>query len=173
MQPPIRPIQMAYFVTDIRAAARSASESLGAGPFFVFDRIELAWGEHRGQRCDFTHSSAYGQWGDLMMELVQQDVEGPSPFRDLYGPGEEGLHHVASFVPSLPEAIEYFRGAGFELATRASTRNGETEFAFIDTSSKLGHMLELYEANDTLRGFYDFVRNESLNWDGRDPVRAL
>ena len=92
MQLPIRPIQMAYFVTDIRAAARRASETLGAGPFFVFDRIELAWGEHRGQRCDFTHSSAYGQWGDLMMELVQQDVEGPSPFRDLYNPGEEGLH---------------------------------------------------------------------------------
>ena len=89
-----RPIvQVAYFVSDVRAAARQMHRRFGAGPFFVADRIDLAWGSHRGEPREFLHSSAYGQWGDVMMELVQQDEEGPSPFRDLYGPGEEGIHH--------------------------------------------------------------------------------
>jgi catechol 2,3-dioxygenase-like lactoylglutathione lyase family enzyme len=170
---PIQPVQLAYFVTDVREAAHHAVESFGAGPFYVLERIELEWGEHRGARCDFVHSSAYGQWGDLMMELVQQDEEGPSPFRDLYAPGEQGLHHVASFVASLDETIEAYRRSGFPLASRAVTKNAGSEFAFIDTTSQMGHMLEIYEPSKSLLGFYDLVRNAAIDWDRRDPVRDL
>jgi catechol 2,3-dioxygenase-like lactoylglutathione lyase family enzyme len=170
---PIQPVQLAYFVTDVREAAHHAVESFGAGPVYVLERIELEWGEHRGARCDFVHSSAYGQWGDLMMELVQQDEEGPSPFRDLYAPGEQGLHHVASFVASLDETIEAYRRSGFPLASRAVTKNAGSEFAFIDTTSQMGHMLEIYEPSKSLLGFYDLVRNAAIDWDRRDPVRDL
>ena len=38
-----------------------------------------------------------------MIELVQQDVEESSPFRDMYALGEEGVHHVVVVVDSLPE----------------------------------------------------------------------
>ena len=169
----IKPVQIAYFVEDIREAARRATETFGAGPFYVIDRIELDWGEHRGARCDFVHSSAYGQWGELMMELVQQDEEGPSPFRDLYAPNEQGLHHVASFVPSLEDAIESCRRSGFPLSARAMTKNGGTEFAFVDMTSQTGHMLELYEPSQSLLGFYDFVRHAANDWDHKDPVRDL
>jgi catechol 2,3-dioxygenase-like lactoylglutathione lyase family enzyme len=170
---PIKPVQLAYFVTDIREAAHRAAESFGAGPFYILERIELDWGEHRGARCDFVHSSAYGQWGDLMMELVQQDEEGPSPFRDLYAPGEQGLHHVASFVSSIDETIEAYQGSGFPLAARAVTKNAGSEFAFIDTTSQTGHMLEIYEPSKPLLGFYDFIRDAARDWQGRDPVRDL
>ena len=169
----IRPVQLAYFVEDIRAAAQDAARHFGAGPFYVIERIELEWAEHRGVQSDFLHSSAYGQWGGLMMELVQQDEEGPSPFRDLYAPGEEGLHHVASFVPSVADALEAFRRDGTEVAAHAITRNGGSEFAFLDTTAQTGHMLEIYERTRALAGFYDFVRDASIEWDGRDPVRSL
>ena len=98
IKPDFEICQVAYFVPDIRAAARQMTDTFGAGPFFVIDRIELAWGEHRGENCPFVHSSAYGQWGEVMMELVQQDSDGASPFRDLYAPGQSGLHHVATMV---------------------------------------------------------------------------
>jgi hypothetical protein len=173
VQTPIRPVQLAYFVTDIRDAARRAAETFGAGPFYVMDRIELEWGEHRGTRCDFLHSSAYGQWGGMMMELVQQDIEGPSPFRDLYAAGEEGLHHIASFVSSVDETIETYQRLGCPLAARAVTKNGGSEFAFLDTTAQTGHMLEIYPRSEALSGFYEFIRNASLEWDGRDPVRSL
>lgn len=164
--------QVAYFVGDIRAAADRMAHQFNAGPFFVVDRIELAWAEHRGEPCKFVHSSAYGQWGTVMMELVQQDEEGRSPFRDLYGPGQEGIHHIATIVDSLEAACEHYQSCGFSVATRAQTRTG-VEFAFIDAAAQLGHMIEIYAGSETLLNFYEFVRTAAENWDGREPVREL
>jgi len=165
-------VQVAYFVPDARVAAREMARRFGAGPFFFVSRIELAWGEHRGRTQTFVHSSAYGQWGELMMELVQQDDEGPSPFRDMYAAGEQGLHHVATMVDSLPATYEHYAALGFELAARAATPTG-TEFAFVDTVAALGHMIEVYERSPELLGFYEFVRAAAVGWDGSDPVRSL
>ncbi len=164
------PVQIAYFVTDIEAAARSMNARFGAGPFFVARRIALARGVHRGRACRFVHSSAYGQWGEVMLELVQQDEEGPSPFRDLFAPGREGLHHLAYFVSDLDAAIDACSGDALPLASRATTESG-VEFAFVDATASLGHMLELYEASPPLRGFYQLVREAAAGWDGSDLIR--
>jgi len=169
---PMELVQVAYFVSDIRAASARMSATFGAGPFHIIERIELADAQHRGQQCLFVHSSAYGQWGNVMMELVQQDVEGPSPFRDMYAPGQEGLHHVAVFVDDVQNAINGYAAAGMPLAARAVTHSG-VEFAFVDATASLGHMIELYVASPTLRGFYQFVRDSAVDWDGTDPVRVL
>lgn len=165
-------VQIAYFVSDIRSAAERMHRSFGAGPFYVIENIRLARAEHRGESCLFVHSSAYGQWGSVMLELVQQDVEGPSPFRDLFPPGAEGLHHVATFVDDVEAAIDAYAKAGLPLATRAWTTSG-TQFAFVDARATLGHMIELYVPDAGLQGFYDFIRDASIGWDGRDPVRTL
>ncbi len=165
-------VQVAYFVSDIRAAAEQAAKTFGAGPFFVNEHIALEWGQHRGEDCPFVHSSAYGQWGEVMMELVQQESDGPSPFRDLYAPGQEGLHHVATIVDSLPEAYEHYTQAGYPLATRAMTTTG-VEFSFMDATVDRGHFIEVYERSDALLGFYTMVRDAAREWNGDDPVREL
>ncbi len=165
-------VQIAYFVSDSRAAAEKMAAQHGAGPFFFVERIELAWGEHRGQAQKFLHSSAYGQWGEIMVELVQQDEEGPSPFRDMYQPGEEGIHHMAMMVNSMAESYAYCDEHGIAIAAKAATLTG-TEFAFVDTVASKGHMIEIYEKSDQLTGFYDMVKQASVGWDGSDPVRSL
>jgi catechol 2,3-dioxygenase-like lactoylglutathione lyase family enzyme len=170
--PSYKPVQIAYFVSDIREAAKKMSAMTGAGPFFVIDNIELEWGEHRDSPCDFVHSSAYGQWGGMMMELVQQESEGPSPFRDLYAPGEEGIHHVACLVDSVEATIKEYDQLGYPLAARAKAKVG-TEFAFIDTSKVLGHMIEVYVGDEMLTGFYSLVKEASVGWDGREIFRSL
>lgn len=164
-------IQIAYFVTDIRASALTMVENFGAGPFFISSRIELESGEHRGREQKFLHSSAYGQWGEIMLELVQQDEEGPSPFRDMYAPGEEGIHHGAIFVDSVQQTITDYEQRGFPLAARAITASGKVEFAFIDTRSIMGHMLEIYQPVPVLRDFYSMVKTASIGWHGENPVR--
>jgi len=165
-------VQVAYFVEDIRISAEAMSKTFGAGPFYIIDKIELKWGEHRGERCDFVHSSAYGQWGQVMMELVQQDSPGGSPFRDLYPPGKSGLHHVATMVDDLPTAYRHYEAAGMPLATRAMTLTG-TEFAFLDATATLGHFIEVYERTDALMNFYAFIRNQAQAWDGAQPLREM
>lgn len=165
-------VQIAYFVPDAEQAALELARSAGAGPFFFARNIELAWGERRGSPCNFVHSSAYGQCGGVMFEFVQQEDDGPSPFRDIYPSGGQGIHHVATMVDSLEATISHYESLGFGLAARACTRTG-TEFAFVDTVDHLGHMVEIYEKSPVLTGFYQMVEAASVGWDGSEPVRSL
>ncbi|MFD2136543.1 hypothetical protein ACFSLT_18030 [Novosphingobium resinovorum] len=82
---PIR--QIAYFVPDVRAAARAHSAAFGSGPYYVADHIALTRAVHRGVERELDHSSAYGQWGEVMIEFCQQNNPGPSAFHDLYPEG--------------------------------------------------------------------------------------
>jgi len=172
MLPQYNPVQVAYFVNDIREAASKMAAITGAGPFFILENVELQWSEHRNTPCDFVHSSAYGQWGDIMLEFVQQENDGPSAFRDMYAGGEEGIHHVACFVDSIDDTLELYEGLGYPVATRAKASLG-TEFAFIDTTKLLGHMTEIYVKSDALADFYRLVREASVGWDGSNILLNL
>ena len=170
---PTRPVaQIAYVVNDVRASALKMAKTFGAGPFFLLENIQLSACDHRGSECLFVHTSAYGQWGTVMMELVRQEDDGPSPFRDLYAPGQEGLHHTATIVDDFDEACADYAAHGFDLATRAVTTGG-TEFGFVDATAVFGHFIEVYEGSSALLGFYAMVRDAAQGWTGEDPLRSL
>jgi len=162
-------VQVAYYVRDIEASAKTAAKTFGAGPFVVSKHIQLSKGIHRGEPCPFVHSSAYGQWGSIMLELVQQEGEGASPFRDLYVETEQGLHHVAIMVPDFEAALAHFAQLGITRVTEAVTLTG-VEFAFLDARETLGHYLEIYEASAALRRFYRFVADAAqAPWNPDEP----
>lgn len=169
---PIR--QVAYFVPDIRAAALAHSRAFGSGPFFVLEHVELTCSEHRGVARPFDHSSAYGQWGAVMIEFAAQYNPDRSAFHDMYpaGSGRFGLHHTALWVDDLAAAIARFEAEGMPLAQYAETTTG-TAFAFVEGVEKYGHMIELYEPTPGLTGFYAMVAHAAGGWDGDDPIREL
>lgn len=167
-----KPVQIAYHVPDPEAAAHRFARDLGWGPFYLMEHIPLEWARHRGAEQPFDHTSAYGQAGDVMVELITQHDDRPSALRDLFAADEFGVHHVAAFVPDLRAALAAQREAGRELALEARTTTG-VEFAMVDTSALTGHMLELYEANEPLSRFYAFVRKAANGWDGHEPLRRL
>jgi hypothetical protein len=170
--PTFKPVQIAYHVPDPAAAAKRYAAELGWGPFFLLEHIALTRSLHRGRPRPFDHSSAYGQAGEVMVELITQHGDEPSALRDLYGPEESGIHHVACFVPSLATSLAELRTRGLEVALEARTATG-VDFAMVDASAQLGHMLELYEPGEALQRFYAFVRRAAQSWDGCDPVRRL
>ena len=90
----------------------------------------------------------------------------------MYKAGTQGIHHTACFVDSIDDTLAHYQHLGFPLATRAKAALG-TEFAFIDTRELLGHLLEIYVPTKALTGFYDFVREVSIDWDGKDLLRRL
>ncbi|MEM7094549.1 MAG: VOC family protein [Actinomycetota bacterium] len=134
------PVQMAYAVPDLHAAV-AEWEAKGAGPFVVREHIEVepAW---------FDHSSAYGWWGSVMVELVC--VHAPAEL------GGEGLHHLAFFVDSFDQATAELTSAGYPAVLTA--RAGTTDFAFHDARASLGHLIEIYEGSAGLRDFYAHIR---------------
>ena len=167
------PRQIAYFVPDARAAAIRHSELFGSGPYFLSENIPLASAVHRGVERELDHSSAYGQWGSVMVEFVQQNNPGPSAFHDMYpeGSGSSGLHHVALFVDSVEAELERLNGQGFETALDARMNDG-FRFAFVDMVTAYGHMLELYEPKKALTSFYDLVAKVAGDFsDG--PIREI
>ncbi len=170
---PIR--QIAYFCADVRAAARAHHAVYGSGPFFVADNIPVARAVHRGVERLHDHSSAYGQWGDVMVEFVQQNNPGPSPFHDMFPEGSDsyGLHHVAVFVDDVDAALAEFAAQGASCAMRAEMADGFV-YAFADTSASLGHMTELYAPRPSLLSFYAMIADAAKDF-GRDgaPERDL
>ena len=169
---PVR--QLAYKVNDLAAAAEAHHRQFGSGPFFVLRHVALASSVHRGVARPFDHSSAYGQWGSVMVELVVQHNRHDSALHEMFpwGTGREGLHHAALFVDDLEGEIARFEREGAPLAQLSVTAGG-TAFAFVDTRASLGHMLELYQPTAQLTGFYDFVAEAAKGWDGRDLLREL
>jgi hypothetical protein len=168
-------VQVAYHVTDIRRAATDMAAKFGAGPFFVNENITLTWGEHRGEPTNFVHSSAYGQWGEVMVEFFQQEDDSPNtPYRDMYAAHEEGLHHTAIMVRDMDEAFDYFERNDMPVVTRCGLRQGASaDFAFVDARKTFGHMIEIYPRSDGLLGFYGRVRDASVGWTGEDPLRGI
>ncbi|MBU6266508.1 MAG: VOC family protein [Sphingomonadales bacterium] len=169
MSLPIR--QIAYFCEDIRAAALAHHRRFGSGPYFIADNIPLASSVHRGVERPFDHSSAYGQWGAVMIEFVQQNNPGPSAMRDMYpeGAGRWGLHHVALFVDDVDAAAARLAAEGFPTAQRAVMTDGFV-FAFADTSAAYGHMTELYAPLPALTDFYAAVAEAARDWRGGDVL---
>lgn len=168
----LTPVQIAYHVPDPAAAAERCARNFGWGPFFLLEHIPLRRCLYRGQPGVFDHTSAYGQAGEMMVELITQHGDAPSAIRDVYAADATGVHHMAYFVPKLGEAIDTFRSGGFDAALEACTSGG-VEFAMIDACAEVGHMLELYEPHPDLKRFYDYVRRKAQGWDGADPLRRL
>ena len=81
-------------------------------------------------------------------------------------------HHLAYFDEHAHRTVGELGDLGFEVAMHAALPNG-IELYMVDTSSLLGHMTELYLPSPTLTDIYAFVRDQSLRFDGVDPVRSL
>ncbi len=164
-------VQVALHAPDISAAA-SAWAKKGAGPFYLLEHVKLASCLYRGAPAAFDHSSAYGQFGDIMLELIHQHDDRPSPVRDMYDAATEGVHHAAVFVDDLDRAARAVSERGFAIALDATTETG-VRFLMADARAVCGVMLELYEPTDALAKFYAFVQRKSEGWAGDAPLRRL
>lgn len=157
------PVQIAYAVDDVVAAAESCV-ARGAGPFFIRSHIEVTNSRVRGVNAPFDHSSAYGWWGDLMVELLCEHHDAT----ERIGPSV-GVHHMAFFVDDVGAAQHLLGEQGWQEVLYAEA--GQTAFAMHDATAQLGHLVEIYQPNDRLTGFYEMVRDSARDWDGSTPLR--
>jgi hypothetical protein len=148
---PGRIVQLAYAVDDVHAAARRFERDLGAGPFVVSEHIAI---EPDRDDVLFDHSSAYGQWGNLQVELVHVHSAQPASLARAVM-RTSGLHHVAWFVETFDTEQRRLHDRGWPCVL--SARAGDVRFAFHDARAELGHLVEIYEPSSRLLAFYDHV----------------
>jgi hypothetical protein len=158
-----RIVQNAYIVNDIEAAARRWSAALNIGPFVLLEGIEMPM-IHRGTEGRIALSAALAHAGDIQIELIQQLSDGPSAYRDVYAPGEEGFHHVAILCRDFESTVARQEALGHPVAMLFGQPGGRT--AYMDARADTGGMIELYSDYAGIRDLYALVAARAAEWDG-------
>lgn len=163
--------QAAWIVNDLDAAMRHWIETMRVGPFFVIPHPAVENARYRGTPTTIDFSGALAQAGPFQIELIQQHSVGPSAYRDTFAPGEEGFHHMCTFVADIDAEIEHYRGLDAALAFEGSF--GDMRFAYIDTRATNRCMTEIIEDRASIREIFKLVADAAVDWNGKDPIRTL
>ncbi|MBP8235520.1 MAG: VOC family protein [Rhizorhabdus sp.] len=166
---PLRIRQLGYVTDDLEAAAMHWVRAFGAGPFLTIDAMSFADWRHDGESRPMALDIAFGQAGDLMVELIRPRGDWPN----VYGatpPRGSRLHHHGYLVED-PSA-EGVRLPG-PLVVQASL-SAATELRYFDCRDALGLFVELISDNSESRAFFDHAEAVAHAWDGRTaPVRPF
>ncbi len=167
---PARIVQNCYVVADLEEGCARFNRLFGIGPFVGGNSFELGDHVYRGRPAPpVAMRGVFVQSGDLNIEIVEVNSRTPSAFADMFGAGEEGLHHVAMFCDDYAASRDRFVAAGMPVASEFVLGFGP-QICYIDARQPLGHMIELYPENAIIRGMYAQARDAAARWDGRQLI---
>lgn len=165
-------MQICWVVPDLQAAMAEWTRTAGVGPFFQFDGVGWDEAVYRGKPwTNISISAAIAQAGDMQIELVTQNEEAPSIFREVVPAGASGLHHMALYSHDFDADLAFYRNAGVEVVFSGLMMGARV--AWLDTVKTLGFMVELLTANPVADSIFGAIRSAAETWDGTEPVRRL
>jgi methylmalonyl-CoA/ethylmalonyl-CoA epimerase len=142
---PMKITQIAVVVRDIEAALKTYTQTLGWGPWSVFDYKPPLLHNTRvkGEPVEFRMIGAEASVDGLGFELIQP-VSGPSIYQEFLDTHGEGVQHIACMKHSVEDSAllrEHWRANG--AGELMSGRIGESiEFYYLDTAPMLKFVLE-------------------------------
>ncbi|SFS09643.1 VOC family protein [Sphingomonas jatrophae] len=160
--------QQAWFVSSIDAAAKRWAEAFGAGPFFMVRHHRTEEFSYRGAATEAAVSYAFGYLGDTMIQFIEQHDDAPSIYRDMYGPGEEGFHHVAYLVSDFAAERERWIALGYPLACELYADG--VNAAYFDTRPLNGGFTEIHGDPMHIMGLFGLWHRAHLARDASTPA---
>ena len=142
---PMKITQIAVVVRDIEAALKTYTETLGWGPWSVFEYKPPLLHDTRvkGEPVEYRMIGAEASVDGLGFELIQP-VSGPSIYQEFLDQHGEGVQHIACMKHSMEdsEALKkHWRERGAEILMGG--RIGETiEFYYVDSGPLIKFVLE-------------------------------
>jgi hypothetical protein len=167
------PHHFAYVVADIEATVNRLAGQLGAGPFFLVERVPLENLRSRDEPAEFVHNSAFGSYSGGTIELIETISLAPERVKKGFSGPRPGIHHIGYAV--APTEVVDLRSSLDQrgLPQYLSAQLGETDNTFHDASASLGHDIEIHVDCQGLRGFFEMVRGGAEGWDGSEPLRPV
>jgi catechol 2,3-dioxygenase-like lactoylglutathione lyase family enzyme len=165
-------MQLAFVPADFDAALAFWTKTMGAGPFFVIDHVQLEAVKHQGQPAEIDFSIALGYWGDLQIEVIRQHNNAPSIYTSWRDAGLQGVHHVCILVDDMALARRVCADAGAVVMQEARMPGGG-EVIYVDTGGGPGTMVEILQSGPQTAPFFAMMRDAARGWDGADPIRRL
>ena len=163
-------IQIAFVPPDFDAALKHWIQVMGVGPFFLLEKMALEGLTYRGQPSDCVFTVAIGYWNDLQVELIRQDNDSPSIYRDFSNHG--AMHHVCLLTDDLAAARASAVAAGAEMLVEAKIGADGGVF-YADARGCPGSIVEVLQPATGTLDFFAMMREAARGWDGAHPVRRL
>lgn len=160
--------QNAFFVRSIDESAARWQRLFGAGPFFAVRHHQTDEFSYRGQAIEADVSYAFGYLGDLMIQFIEQHDDKPSIYRDMFGEGEEGFHHVAYLVHDFAAERQRLLDFGFPLATELYA--DQVNAAYFDTRPQIGVFTEIHGDPAHALGLFEIWKRAHQRSGGKGPA---
>jgi hypothetical protein len=162
-------LQNAWVVDDLQRAMDQWISLWGVGPFFVMEHVPMENLHYRGQPSKIDCTIGLAQSGRTQIELIQQNCDNPSVYRDYVPKGRSGFHHIAVITKDYDREIAAYRSKGLAVAMNGTF--GDMRFAYVDAWREVGSVIELIEDRPSIRDYFAKVAAAAEGWDGSDPVR--
>ena len=163
--------QAGYVVRDVEQAIEHWASELGIGPFFRLDHARPDNYRYAGvlqeEGPDLTIALAYS--GDLQIELIQQNDDTPSLYKEFLTEADAGLHHWCFFTNSYSADYQCAIDRGLSIGHEGSFGD-DTRFAYFRTDPRVGTMCELAELAPATSGLFDALRKAARDWDGKNAL---
>lgn len=158
-----------YVVDDIERTARWAVSTFGAGPFYVVSHMKFDTCTFNGEPATYDHTSAFGQWGAILIELTVVHGSTPPQLAEVMGGSAPRVGHVGLLADDLDADSRGLEAAGLPLFHTGSS--GPISAHWHDGRRELGHYVEISRRVPEIEGIYAMIRDAAHEWDGRDPLR--
>lgn len=164
-------MQIAYLPSDFDAALKYWTETMGVGPFFMLQNVQLGEMKYLGEPTDAVFSIAIGYWGDIQIELIRPENDAPSIYSGDYAV-KDRVHHVCLTVKSMAEARRACAEIGAHILVEGKV--GESgEVIYVDPGAGPGHVVELLQPMEGSDALFAMMRDAARDWDGSDPLRVI
>ena len=154
MVTPAKISQIAVVVRDLDKAMKAYHQTLGWGPFSVYEHVPPALHDThlRGVATKYSMLGAETMVHGVCFELIQP-LEGPSIYKEWLDQHGEGFHHLAVMKHTAEESDQFKKDMAKQgMGVLMGGRIGETiEFYYLDTvpvlkiivESGSGHAIDL------------------------------
>ena len=143
-------------VAAVQAAGLGETLS-GAGPFTVLEHIAFDEVTFEGAPATYDHSSAFGAWGPILIELTQVHEVRPDGLAHALTPAGAGVGHVAWLADDLEAEVARLQAAGMHVFHTG--RSGPVSAAWL-SGPPFGHPVEVLQRAPELLEFYASLRRQ-------------
>jgi methylmalonyl-CoA/ethylmalonyl-CoA epimerase len=164
-------VHVGYSVASIPRTVDFLVQSLGAGPFFLMEDIRIpVLKDADGRPIVWEHSAAFGQCGNVNIELQETDrLEPATAFGPTYERTEQ-FNHVAYLAEDLDAESERLEAMGLPMLFAGE--NGPHR-SFLFDAPLLGHTIEIHQDFPVFVEFRAEMIEAAKDWDGSDPLRPV
>lgn len=168
------PYHLCHVVPDLAAAVDRLLAS-GFGPAFFFHSVTVE-ARYRGQRNQIQLSAAFVCVGETLVELLQQENDAASAYREFLArhPGG-GLHHIAYISADFAQSLREVKANGLELqpVEEFLGEDGESFETYYEPVGQADPVYIQLALPGPLDNVFTAIRRISQAWDGTEPKRDI